>query len=130
MVPLIISSINAAYAGAFSYVLKISKLDRKIFDFAAPKFSHACAFGFAFGLTSCLLNLINSTATSTKVNGQSLESKHPIIYKINLIFCTVLSAFISVNMLKAMNYEASFRFAAICALPLMIGQANATVKKL
>lgn len=128
MMPIANSLLAGAYTGSIAAVIKASQLDQKIFDFVAPQFSHAFAFGALATMMHLTLSNIIAKVTSTRVETgyvwgykyEDVESKHPTVYKIGKTLSPVISAFGSAYLLRQMNYTMPYRFIGVCAIPLVL----------
>ncbi len=121
------------YTGGISYLLKASALDKKVFDFTAPFFKDAFAFGALYSLTNLTLEAGIRELTGTTFTRESMmyvgtytemHSQHPKAYSIGCFLAKIISTFGSVYALKQMNYSISYRFAVICMLPSAIMWAS------
>jgi hypothetical protein len=130
MIPTFLNTtFSGLYAGGISYFLQATALDQKVFDFAAPHFKHAFAFGAVYSLSNLTLEAIIRDLTHTTFTTESMmyagtytemHSANPAVYKIGHVLAKVISAFGSVYLVRQMNYSISYRFAAICMLPSLI----------
>lgn len=110
--------IGAAYTGGMSYFIRATNLDQRVFDFVAPKFSHACAFGAIFGLSQIILVKVKVLNATTIEKEDKTSKKHLTAYEIDPKISLVISAFGSAFLLRQMNYTMPYLFAVICLIPL------------
>ncbi len=123
------TTLGGMYTGGISYLLKASALDKKVFDFTAPFFKDAFAFGALYSLTNLTLEAGIRELTGTTFTRESMmyagtyremHSQHPKVYSISSVLAKIISAFGSAYALKQMNYSVSYRFAVVCMLPSVI----------
>lgn len=106
------TAIGTVYAGGLSYVIRATNLDQKIFNFVAPKFSHACGLGAMCALGS--LALMNFRVINSQRNGT---------YKIDSSLSLVISTFGSAYLLRQMNYTMPYLFTVVCLVPFVVMHA-------
>lgn len=132
MIPaLSIATIAGTFSAGLSYGLKATALDQKVFDFAAPHFKLAFAFGAIYSITDSALDGIIQNLTNTSFKGEYMQgyrwtemhSDHPRAYKFGRVLAKIISAVGTVYVLRQMNYSISYRFAAVCMIPSLIHAA-------
>ncbi|WP_420421156.1 hypothetical protein [Simkania sp.] len=126
MYPVIVSALSGAYHGGVARLLEYTKFDKKVFDFVAPKATHALAFGVFSVLASSLGETVIRNMTNTRFERdygmyargeRMMSSSNPVAYKYGYIAVHILSLFGTAYTLNQMNYRIPYRFVPIAQIP-------------
>lgn len=126
MVPVIVSALDGVYNGGVAYLLDYSKTDKKIFDFAAPKATHALAFGVFSSLASSIGEAFVRNLTNTRFEtetgmysrgGKTVYSNNLVAYKYGCFAMRILSLIGAAYTLNQMHYRIPYRFIPISLIP-------------
>lgn len=117
MVPVIASALTGVYNGGVAYLLDYSKTDKKIFDFAAPKATHALAFGVFSSLANSLGEAFIRNLTNTRTEGKYFLSDNLTAYNYGCFAVRVLTLIGTAYTLNQMHYRIPYRFIPISLIP-------------
>lgn len=126
MIPVVASALSGAIHGGLAYLLDITKVDKKVFDFAAPKATHALAFGIFSSLAYSCGEVLVRNLTNTHFRTESgmysrrettMYSSNPVAYKYGCFGVGLLSLFGTAYALNQMNYRIPTRYIPISMIP-------------
>ncbi|WP_041418748.1 hypothetical protein [Simkania negevensis] len=129
MFPVVASALSGAYHGGLSYLLDFTKADKKVFDFAAPKVTHALAFGIFSSLANSCGEVFVRNLTNTRFGTESgmysrrettMYSSNPVAYKYGCFAVELLSLFGTAYALNQMNYRIPTCYIPISMTPIIL----------
>ena len=117
MIPVITAAFEGLYNGGVAYLLDYSKTDKKIFDFATPKGTHAVAFGVLSSLAYCFGEIFVRNMTNTQVSRNGFCSDNIHAYRHGCFAARILALIGTAYALNQMHYRIPYRFIPISLIP-------------